>query len=68
MLQEKFDDWLIEYIGKRDLDSLNSYLKFAPYVKLAVPGAEHFAPFFIAMGNEYENQISKVCNIFSYII
>ncbi|EKQ57680.1 MULTISPECIES: class III extradiol ring-cleavage dioxygenase [unclassified Clostridium] len=57
-----FDDWLIEHIEKRDLDSLNSYLTLAPYANLAVPRAEHFVPLFIAMGSGDENKIPKVIN------
>lgn len=57
-----FDDWLIEHVEKRDLESLSSYLKLAPYAKLAVPRAEHFVPLFIAMGSGDENKVPKVIN------
>lgn len=57
-----FDDWLINHIEKRDLDSLDSYLKLAPNAKLAVPRAEHFIPLFIAMGSGDKNNTPKVIN------
>lgn len=58
----EFDDWLIEYVQKKDLNSLNSYLKLAPHAKLVVPRAEHLAPLFIAMGSGNENNTPKVIN------
>lgn len=57
-----FDDWLIKHIEKKDLDSLDSYLKLAPYAKLAVPRAEHFVPLFISMGSGDKNNTPRVIN------
>lgn len=47
----EFDDWLIDKINKKDLDSLFLYEKLAPHAKLAVPRAEHFVPLYIALGS-----------------
>jgi 4,5-DOPA dioxygenase extradiol len=47
----EFDDWLIDKVQKKDLDALFSYETLAPYVRWAVPRAEHFIPLFIAMGS-----------------
>lgn len=46
----QFDDWLIDKLQKRDLDSLFAYEQLAPHAALAVPRPEHFMPFFLAMG------------------
>lgn len=46
----EFDDWLIDRIEHRDLDSLFHYDALAPHARMAVPRAEHFVPLFIAMG------------------
>lgn len=46
----EFDDWLIEQLESGDLDALFDYEKRAPHARLAVPRAEHFVPFFLAMG------------------
>ncbi|MEY4480097.1 MAG: hypothetical protein RLZZ267_775 [Bacillota bacterium] len=45
-----FDDWLIQHTSTWDLDTLDRYEELAPHAKLAVPRAEHFVPYFIAMG------------------
>jgi 4,5-DOPA dioxygenase extradiol len=45
-----FDDWLIERTAEWDIEKLNDYEQLAPHAKLAVPRAEHFVPYFIAMG------------------
>lgn len=45
-----FDDWLIDYLKKKDLSSLFNYEKLAPNAKKAVPTTEHFVPFFISLG------------------
>ena len=46
----EFDDWLIDKVKKKDLDSLFAYEKLAPYAKLAIPRNEHLVPLFINMG------------------
>lgn len=46
-----FDDWLIDKLEKRDLESLFQYEKLAPNAGYAVPRPEHFVPFFIALGS-----------------
>lgn len=54
----EFDDWLIENIQAKDLDSLFAYEQLAPYARQAVPRAEHFVPLFIAMGSgDGENKV-----------
>jgi 4,5-DOPA dioxygenase extradiol len=45
-----FDEWLIAHTANWDIESLNQYETLAPHAKLAVPRAEHFVPYFIAMG------------------
>lgn len=55
-----FDDWLIDKIEKRDLNSLFHYEKLAPHAKLAVPRPEHFVPLFIAMGSSDDMHEAKV--------
>lgn len=47
---EEFDDWLIDKIKTKDLNSLINYRELAPKANLAVPTLEHFVPLFIAMG------------------
>jgi 4,5-DOPA dioxygenase extradiol len=46
----EFDDWLIDRIKSNDLDALLNYESLAPHAQMAVPRAEHFVPFYIAMG------------------
>ncbi|WP_152394916.1 DODA-type extradiol aromatic ring-opening family dioxygenase [Paenibacillus guangzhouensis] len=46
-----FDDWLLDKVAQNDLPSLFAYDQLAPYARQAVPRAEHFVPFFIAMGS-----------------
>lgn len=46
----QFDDWLLDRIKERDLESLFDYERLAPHARQAVPRAEHFVPLFIAMG------------------
>ncbi|MBP1932222.1 dioxygenase family protein [Ammoniphilus resinae] len=55
----EFDDWLIEHIQNRDLESLFDYERLAPHARLAVPRAEHFLPLFIAMGSGEETKQPK---------
>lgn len=45
-----FDDWLLEKTKAKDLDALFAYPQLAPNASAAVPRAEHFVPFLIAMG------------------
>jgi 4,5-DOPA dioxygenase extradiol len=56
----EFDDWLIDKIQKRDLESLFNYEELAPNARLAVPRPEHFVPLFIAMGSGDENRQAKL--------
>jgi 4,5-DOPA dioxygenase extradiol len=56
----EFDDWLIEKVQNKDLDSLFKYDEQAPHARLAVPRAEHFVPFFIAMGSGDPQAKAKV--------
>ena len=58
----EFDNWLIDNVKKRDLESLNEYLQLAPHAQLAVPRAEHFVPLFLAMGSGDEKGIPRVIN------
>ncbi len=55
-----FDDWLIDKIQKRELDSLFNWENEAPYARLAVPREEHFVPLFIAMGSGDPHAEAKV--------
>lgn len=55
-----FDDWLIDKVEKRDLESLFNYEKLAPYARQAVPRPEHFVPFFIAMGSGNPDSAPKI--------
>lgn len=57
-----FDDWLIDKIAKRDLDSLFRYAELAPSARQAVPRPEHFVPLFIAMGSGDPNRQPEVIN------
>ncbi len=45
-----FDDWLLEGAAHKDYEKLFEYETLAPHARLAVPRAEHFVPFYIAMG------------------
>jgi 4,5-DOPA dioxygenase extradiol len=47
----QFDDWLIDKLENRDLDALFNYSSLAPNARQAVPRAEHFVPFYIALGS-----------------
>jgi 4,5-DOPA dioxygenase extradiol len=51
---KEFDDWLINTIEYKDLNSLYDYRKSAPHTNLAVPTADHFVPLFIALGSSSE--------------
>lgn len=46
-----FDDWLLDKLERGDLTSLFQYDQLAPNARQAVPRAEHFVPFFIALGS-----------------
>jgi 4,5-DOPA dioxygenase extradiol len=46
----QFDDWIVENILKRDLDTLFRYEELAPHARMAVPREEHFVPLYIALG------------------
>ncbi|MEH7253267.1 class III extradiol ring-cleavage dioxygenase [Neobacillus niacini] len=56
----EFDDWIIDKVQKRDINSLDQYLQLAPHAHLAVPRPEHFVPIFLAMGSGSENNTPKV--------
>jgi 4,5-DOPA dioxygenase extradiol len=56
----EFDDWLIEKLQNKDLDALFRYEDEAPHARLAVPRAEHFVPFYIAMGSGDPQSQAKV--------
>lgn len=45
-----FDDWLIGQLANGELQKLFRYKSEAPHAALAVPRAEHFVPFYIALG------------------
>jgi 4,5-DOPA dioxygenase extradiol len=47
----EFDNWLIDKIQSKDLDSLFNYRNLAPHAKRAVPREEHLVPLFITMGS-----------------
>jgi 4,5-DOPA dioxygenase extradiol len=47
----EFDDWLLERIRENDFSSLFAYDRIAPNARLAVPRAEHFVPFLLALGS-----------------
>ena len=58
---QEFDDWLIDKIKNKDLNSLFNYRDLAPNSNLAVPTAEHFVPLFIALGSS-KNLTPKILN------
>ena len=58
----EFDNWLIDRIQNKDLDSLDHYTQLAPNARLAVPRPEHFVPIFIAMGSGDDNKKPVVIN------
>lgn len=47
----EFDDWIINKVKNKDLESLFNYRKLAPNAKIAVPREEHIVPLFIALGS-----------------
>lgn len=57
---EEFDNWLIDHIENKDLDTLFNYESLAPHARLAVPRAEHFVPLFIALGSGSKDHQSKL--------
>lgn len=46
-----FDDWLVDHMRERDLESLFRYEELAPNARIAVPRPEHFVPLYIAFGS-----------------
>jgi len=46
----EFDDWLLENLACSDRDALFDYSRLAPHAGRAVPRAEHFVNFFLALG------------------
>jgi 4,5-DOPA dioxygenase extradiol len=46
----EFDDWLVRHVKSGELQTLFRYQTEAPNATLAVPRAEHFVPFYLAMG------------------
>jgi 4,5-DOPA dioxygenase extradiol len=58
----EFDNWIIDKVQKRDIESLDHYLQLAPHAQLAVPRPEHFVPLFLAMGSRDANKIPVVIN------
>ncbi|HZH01805.1 MAG TPA: class III extradiol ring-cleavage dioxygenase [Flavisolibacter sp.] len=58
----EFDNWIIDKVQKRDIQSLDHYLQLAPHARLAVPRPEHFVPLFLAMGSGGENKKPVVIN------
>lgn len=46
----EFDDWLLENLARGDRDALFDYSRLAPHADRAVPRAEHFVNFFLALG------------------
>lgn len=60
----EFDDWIIDKVENKDLDSLFKYETLAPHARSAVPRAEHLVPFFIAMGSGDPNSQGKVIHRF----
>lgn len=47
----EFDDWLLAQTERKDTQALFRYAEEAPHARIAVPRAEHFVPFFLAMGS-----------------
>jgi 4,5-DOPA dioxygenase extradiol len=56
----EFDDWLIDKVIKKDVQSLYLYEKIAPHSKMAVPSREHLVPLFIALGSSQSKNIPKL--------
>lgn len=56
----ELDDWLIDKVEKKDLDSLFAYEDLAPYAKQAAPRNEHLVPLFITMGSGQSNGAPKL--------
>lgn len=46
-----FDDWLVEKMRARDLETLFRYEELASNARIAVPRPEHFVPLYIAFGS-----------------
>jgi 4,5-DOPA dioxygenase extradiol len=55
-----FDNWLIDKVEIKDLQSLFKYSELAPNAKKAVPREEHIIPLFIAMGSGQEERTPKL--------
>lgn len=60
----EFDDWIIDKVEKKDMDSLFEYETLAPHARFAVPREEHFVPLFIAMGSGDPDAHGKVIHRF----
>ncbi|AFH59934.1 DODA-type extradiol aromatic ring-opening family dioxygenase [Paenibacillus caseinilyticus] len=56
----EFDDWLLARLEEQDYESLFRYAELAPHARQAVPRAEHFVPFFIALGAGAEGSEPEV--------
>lgn len=55
-----FDEWLIDKMNSKDIQSLLQYEGLAPHARRAVPRTEHFVPLFIAMGSGSSESAPKV--------
>lgn len=57
---EEFDNWLIEKVQNKDMESLYNYRTLSPNADLAVPTAEHFVPLFLAFGSSKSPEVKVI--------
>ncbi|MBL7714144.1 MAG: dioxygenase [Bdellovibrionales bacterium] len=51
---QEFEDWLLEKLKKKDVESLMNYEEEAPHAAWAHPTAEHLFPLFFTVGSALE--------------
>jgi len=56
----QFEEWLERAATAWDVNALFSYQTLAPHAALAVPRAEHFVPFLLAMGSCDDSQRAEL--------
>ncbi|HEY3173820.1 MAG TPA: class III extradiol ring-cleavage dioxygenase [Thermoanaerobaculia bacterium] len=64
---QKFDEWVRERVGRRDIEEIVRYRKRAPHARLAVPASEHFDPLFFVLGAaEQSDAMEQLSSGFRY--
>lgn len=62
----EFDDWLVEKVEQKDMESLFQYRQLAPHAVHAVPREEHLVLLYIAMGSGLNEQPKTLFRGYAY--